>query len=110
MAGRIGRPRRQAASTGTIPVGPVLAAGYLRVSTAEQASEGFGLDAQETAIRAYCTAQGWELVGLYIDAGISGAKAERPELARMVEDAKAGAFSRVVVLKLDRLARNVRNL
>jgi site-specific DNA recombinase len=109
MTGRIGRPRRRAPSTGDIPIGPVRAAGYLRVSTADQV-EGFGLDAQETSIRAYCTAQGWELVGLYTDAGISGAQDDRPELARLVEDAKAGAFSRVVVMKLDRLARKLKKL
>jgi site-specific DNA recombinase len=90
-------------------MGPVQAAGYLRVSTADQV-EGFGLEAQETSIRAYCTAQGWELVGLYTDAGLSGAQDERPELARLVADAKGGAFSRVVVMKLDRLARKLKKL
>jgi site-specific DNA recombinase len=91
-------------------VGPVRAAGYLRVSTAEQASEGFGLPAQESRIRLHCQAQGWELVELYVDAGVSGAKAERPELSRLLRDAEAHAFDRVVVLKLDRLGRSLNGL
>src|SRR5215213_8880164 len=110
MAGRVGRPRRGHPSTGSLPVGPVRAAGYLRVSTADQANEGFGLEAQETRIRAHCVAQGWELVGLYVDPGISGATMERPALTRLREDAEAGVFARVVVLKLDRLARSARHL
>jgi site-specific DNA recombinase len=110
MSTRRGRPKRGAASAaGSLPE-RVRAAGYLRVSTAEQAAEGFGLEAQESAIRAYCLAQGWELVDLYVDAGVSGAKADRPELGRLLVDAEAGRFQRVVILKLDRLARSVKDL
>ena len=46
--------------------------GYCRVSTTEQAHEGYSLAAQEQAIRAYCQAQGWELLEVYADAGRSG--------------------------------------
>lgn len=109
MQQRRGRPRRRASDAAGAP-GPVRAAAYLRVSTLDQASEGFGLDAQETVIRAYCTAQGWELIGLYTDAGLSGSTTDRPELARLLGDARAGRFERIVVLKLDRLARSLKDM
>lgn len=87
------------------------AAGYVRVSTDEQAREGYGLAAQEQAARAYCQAQGWELVDIYADAGRSGKSMRgRESLARLLEDAQAKRFERVVFWKLDRLARNLRDL
>ena len=87
------------------------ASGYCRVSTEEQAREGYGLPAQEQAIRAYCQAQGWELTELYVDAGISGkSRRGRDALARLLADAEAGRFERVVFWKLDRLGRNLRDL
>ena len=87
------------------------AAGYVRVSTDEQARDGYGLAAQEQAIRAYCQAQSWELVDLYADAGRSGGSLRgRDGLARLLDDARSGAFERVVFLRLDRLGRNLRDL
>jgi site-specific DNA recombinase len=51
-----------------------MAVGYARVSTEEQAREGYGLDAQRTSIDdAYCKAHGWSLVNVYVDAGVSSA-------------------------------------
>jgi site-specific DNA recombinase len=88
-----------------------VAAGYVRVSTEEQAREGYGLAAQRQAVRSYCAAQGWELVEVYADAGRSGKSVRgREELARLLADAGAGRFQRVVFWKLDRLARNLRDL
>ncbi len=59
---------------------PLRAAGYRRVSMREQV-DGFSLDAQETNIRQYVQSQGWELVQLYTDAGISAKKdSQRPHL------------------------------
>lgn len=102
-------PRRQ--RQGRQAAGAVRAALYLRVSTEDQAREGYGLEAQAAATRAYVAAQGWETAEPpYIDAGVSGAKAERPALDQLLRDAEAGQFSRVVVLKLDRLGRSLRNL
>ena len=87
------------------------AAGYIRVSTEEQAREGYGLAAQEQAVRAYCQAQGWELVEVYADAGRSGSSTrDREALAKLLEEAQNGALERVVFWKLDRLARNLRDL
>lgn len=89
----------------------IAAAGYVRVSTEEQAREGYGLAAQEQAVRAHCQAQGWELVEVYVDAGRSGKSVRgREELARLLADAGAGRLQRVIFWKLDRLARNLRDL
>ena len=88
----------------------IRAAGYIRVSTGEQAREGYSLAAQEQAIRAYCQAYGWELVDLYVDGGRSGRKLDgRDEMARLLSDAEAGRFQRVVIAQLDRMARKLRD-
>ena len=87
------------------------AAAYVRVSTVEQAREGYSLAAQEQAVRAYCAAHGWELAEVYADAGVSGKSTEgRDGLARMLADAREGRFSRVVFWRLDRLGRSLRDL
>ncbi|MGH2363516.1 MAG: recombinase family protein, partial [Chloroflexota bacterium] len=87
------------------------AAGYIRVSLEEQARDGYSLDAQERAIRAYCEAHGWPLDEVFADRGISGKNIDgRPELRRLLEGAEARAFTHVIVWKLDRLGRKVRDL
>lgn len=89
---------------------PLRAAGYRRVSMREQV-DGFSLDAQETNIRQYVQSQGWELVQLYTDAGISAKKdSQRPSLAQLMNDAQAGHFDVVVVDKVDRFYRHLRGL
>lgn len=87
------------------------AVGYIRVSTEEQVREGYGLAAQEQAVRAYCQAHGWDLTEIYSDAGRSGkSMKQREALNRLMDDAEAGAFERVIFWKLDRLGRNLRDL
>ena len=83
---------------------------YIRVSTAKQVDEGFSLEAQESKLRAFCEAHGWTVCEdhIYIDAGITGKTADRPEFQKMLAAAKAGDIERVVAIKLDRLARNTR--
>jgi site-specific DNA recombinase len=85
------------------------AAGYIRVSTDEQAARGFGLEVQEKAVRAFAESQGYELVEVVADPGVSGATrpAERPGFAKLIELAAAGAFSVLLVWKFDRLARQI---
>lgn len=85
------------------------AVGYIRVSTDEQASAGYGLDAQERAIRAFAESQGYELIEIVQDAGISGATRpeERPGFGRIIQLAEQKAFSILLVWKFDRLARNL---
>jgi site-specific DNA recombinase len=81
---------------------------YVRVSTEEQATEGVSLEAQEAALRAYCTMRGLELVDVVVDAGVSGGKplSAREGGARVLEAVKARRVSAVVALKLDRLFRD----
>lgn len=89
----------------------VKAAIYCRVSTEEQARpDRASLEVQQERAEAYCLAREWEVAGVYVDAGVSGAKADRPELSRLLGDAGEGKFQRVVFLKLDRLGRNLRDL
>jgi site-specific DNA recombinase len=82
------------------------------VSTEDQAREGVSLEAQRERLAAYATAHGLELVGVEVDAGISGkvAPSQRPGLARVLELVRNDAADGVVVLKLDRLSRSTRDV
>jgi site-specific DNA recombinase len=88
----------------------VKAVGYVRVSTNEQATEGASLDVQESRIRSYCEARGWELARLYRDEGLSGKNLDRPGIQALLSDLTGNGVTVVVVLKLDRLTRSVRDL
>src|SRR5688500_3929753 len=86
------------------------AALYYRVSSEEQV-EGYSLDAQQRAARAYCESHGWSVAHEYRDEGRSARTDDlrkRPAFAAMLADADAGLFDVVVVHKLDRFARNRR--
>jgi len=93
----------------------VLAVSYLRVSTDDQAREGFSLDAQRTRIRAYCVAKGYKLAREFVDDGYTGRNTTRPrfqELMRAVREGivlggRALRVNVVVVAKFDRLNRNL---
>jgi DNA invertase Pin-like site-specific DNA recombinase len=80
---------------------------YTRVSTEDQAKEGFSLDAQLEKLRAYCTARDWEIAGEYVDEGYSGRKTRRPAYTRMMEE--IDAWDVLLVLKMDRIHRNSKN-
>lgn len=84
---------------------------YIRVSTEKQADEGFSLDAQQERLQAYCQAHGWTVDAkrIYIDAGISGKTTGRPAFQAMTQAAKEGEINRIVAMKLDRIARNVKD-
>ncbi len=81
---------------------------YARVSTQEQVSEGTSLEFQNSQLTAYCQLQGWAIVNSYTDPGYSGKDGRRPGLERLLVDAKTRLFERVVVYKLDQMARNIR--
>lgn len=84
--------------------------GYVRVSTAEQAGSGLGLEAQRDAITAECQRRGWVLERIYEDAGASGKSlAKRPGLADALTVLAAGQAAGLVVAKLDRLSRSLRD-
>lgn len=82
---------------------------YIRVSTQEQKLHGLSLDAQRDALRRYAEAHGLNIIEWYEDEGISGRKLirRRPALQRMLNDAKAGKFDRIIFIKLDRYFRSV---
>ena len=107
MARKITKRQNQQAATAA-PAADCTAL-YIRVSTEKQADEGFSLDAQQERLSAYCTAHGWEICRTYVDAGVSGKTSDRPEFQRMIAAAANGEVTRVVALKLDRLARNTRD-
>lgn len=82
--------------------------GYLRVSTEGQKGEDkFGLSAQQTQIEEFCTEKGYEIADWYIDAGVSGAKEERPEWSKILGGEVPDGTEAVIVAKSDRVARDV---
>lgn len=83
---------------------------YIRVSTQEQADEGFSISAQKQRLMAFAQSQDWDVVGLYPDEGRSAKDTERPELQRMLTDIRNGLIDVVLVYKLDRLTRSVLDL
>ncbi|MCT4592941.1 MAG: recombinase family protein [Anaeromicrobium sp.] len=81
-------------------------AGYTRVSTKEQGEHGYSIDAQREMIENYCKQNGYELVKIYEDKGVSGKSTNgRLALKRLLEDAKKGLFDVLLVWKINRLAR-----
>jgi len=85
-----------------------VAVGYVRVSSQGQADDGLSLAEQEKRIRGYCEARGWSLKEVYRDEGISGKSLDRSGLQALLDDLKE--IDVVVVVKLDRLTRSVRDL
>ena len=83
------------------------AALYIRVSTEDQAREGFSLDAQHRRLEAYCRVRGWEIAGVYRDEGHSGRSTARPAYKKMMEEREN--WDIVLVLKMDRIHRNSKN-
>lgn len=83
---------------------------YIRVSTEEQAKEGYSIPAQRERLTAYVTSQGWEIADYYVDEGISAKDMNRPELQRLLRDVRGGHVDVVLVYKLDRLTRSVLDL
>lgn len=84
---------------------------YLRVSGPEQAEKGYSLEAQEHQLREHCKQQGHTIYRVYVDAGISGkGMSERKGLQSLLHDAKERKFDGVIVWKISRLARNLKDL
>lgn len=86
------------------------AIGYIRVSTDEQANSGVSLAAQEAKVRAYCDLYEIQLAALETDAGFSAKSLERPGLQRALAAIRRGEANALVIFKLDRLTRSVRDL
>lgn len=79
---------------------------YPRVSTLEQARDGYSINEQIERMKKYCEAHGWEVTKIYTDAGYSGGDTERPGLQELIKDAENHRFDAVLVYKLDRLSRS----
>ncbi|MCL1884678.1 MAG: recombinase family protein [Defluviitaleaceae bacterium] len=84
---------------------------YVRVSTEEQAREGYSIRAQEEKLRSYAKIKDWEIHEIYSDEGISAKNIEgRPAIKRLIADIISGKISNVLVYKIDRLTRSTKNL
>jgi site-specific DNA recombinase len=88
----------------------VLAIGYVRVSSDRQAEHGVSLEAQSARINAMATVQGAELIEVVVDGGESAKDMDRPGLQRILALVEARKVEAVIVAKLDRLTRSVKDL
>src|SRR5215471_9049237 len=86
------------------------AIGYVRVSTDRQADQGVSLESQESKIRAMATVQGAEIAELIVDGGESGRDLRRPGMERLLQLVDERKVETVIIAKLDRLTRSVKDL
>ncbi len=77
---------------------------YCRVSTDEQAHEGFSLESQLDRLRSFCNAREWNVSAEYVDGGFSGRNIRRPEYKKMLDEIEN--WDAIVVIKMDRIHRN----
>lgn len=83
------------------------AALYVRVSTLEQAQEGYSIGEQRERLIAYCKAHDWMITDIYVDGGYSGSNLKRPGIQKLMSE--TDKFDIVLVYKLDRLSRSQRD-
>ena len=83
------------------------AAIYIRVSTQEQAQEGYSIGAQKERLQAYCIAKDWTVSGIFADPGFSGTNLDRPGIQELIS--RISEFDVCIVWKLDRLSRSQRD-
>lgn len=89
----------------------MLVAIYTRVSTMDQARDGYSLEAQQHTLTKWCVSHGHDVYNIYSDKGISGKDiAHRPAMRRMLQDAKAEKFGAILVWALSRFTRSVGDL
>ena len=79
---------------------------YVRVSTTNQAEEGYSIDEQKDKLKSYCDIKDWNVYNVYTDGGFSGSNTTRPALEQLIKDAENKKFDTVLVYKLDRLSRS----
>ena len=79
---------------------------YTRVSTIEQAEEGYSISEQQDKLKKYCDIKDWKVARVYTDPGFSGSNTNRPSLQQLISDCKNNMFDAVLVYKLDRLSRS----
>jgi site-specific DNA recombinase len=83
---------------------------YSRVSTEEQAREGLSVEAQIDKCKSFCQARDWEIFKVYRDAGFSAGTLNRPALELLLRDAQEKKFEIILVYKIDRFSRKLRDL
>ena len=83
---------------------------YSRVSTEEQAKEGLSVDAQIDKCESFCKARGWEVFKVYKDSGFSAGRLNRPALELLLRDAEDKRFNIILVYKIDRFSRKLKDL
>lgn len=83
---------------------------YIRVSTTEQAMEGYSVGEQENRLRRFCEALGYQIHKIIIDPGYSGASLNRPGIKEVIRDVQEHLVSKVIVWKLDRLSRSQKDM
>src|SRR5580704_18103027 len=84
--------------------------GYVRVSTDKQADHGVSLEAQAEKIRAMAVVHGTQLIDILVDGGESAKSLNRPAMTRLLALVDAGEIEAVIIAKLDRLTRSVKDL
>ena len=88
----------------------MLTLAYCRVSTEEQAEEGYSVEGQADKLRAYSAFRDLGEVVVFADPGLSGKDTKRPGLQQLLAAVEAGHVSHVLVWRLDRLSRNLKDL
>jgi len=83
---------------------------YVRVSTEDQAKEGYSLEVQREHLESLAKQEGFVVFKIYEDDGISGYSTDRRALKELLKDAKGRKFDLVLVYKIDRFSRNLKDL
>jgi site-specific DNA recombinase len=95
---------------GDQPYSKMKVALYTRVSTEDQATEGTSLEVQENALVAFSKLSNYEVYKVYRDDGYSGYSLDRPALKQLLKDGESKKFNLILVHKIDRLSRNLKDL
>lgn len=88
----------------------VIAGLYPRVSTEDQSRFGHSLDEQEEKLKQLCELKGYEIYKVYREEGVSAKNTNRSKFQEMMEDMKTGKINKIIVYKLDRLTRSIKDL
>lgn len=83
---------------------------YPRVSTEDQSRFGHSLDEQEDKLRKLCDFKDYEIYKVYREEGVSAKNTNRPKFQEMIQDMKDGKINKIIVYKLDRLTRSIKDL
>lgn len=88
----------------------VIAGLYSHVSTEDQSRFGHSLDEQEDRLKKLCEFKGYEIYKVYREEGVSAKNTNRPKFKEMIQDMKDGKINKIIVYKLDRLTRSIKDL